>query len=82
MTSVIVLFVFLAVLFLALLKSGKLVMSGAEEQMSEEDDETTKKIFVVWDNLYWIDKNGKKRNIDELAKVCSTFRRNDDINNS
>lgn len=50
--------------------------------MSEEDDETTKKIFVVWDNLYWIDKNGKKRNIDELAKVCSTFRRNDDINNS
>jgi hypothetical protein len=45
--------------------------------MSEEDDEAAKKMFFVWDNLYWIDKNGKKRNIDEL-----TFRRNDDTNNN
>ncbi|MEN9917699.1 MAG: hypothetical protein RL662_135 [Bacteroidota bacterium] len=49
--------------------------------MSEEDDEATKKIFV-WDNLCWIDKNEKERNLDELTKVCSTFRRNDDINDS
>ena len=45
--------------------------------MSEEDDETTKKIFFLWDHLYWTDKNEKKRNIDEL-----TFRRNDDTNNN
>jgi hypothetical protein len=28
--------------------------------MSEEDDEAAKKMFFVWDNLYWTDKNGKK----------------------